>query len=152
MPRRKRKPQSEPQPEPPREVPGFSALSRGLVQKRPYPQTIYLLDGDDTSGIAGTLEPSGDYRPLIPMPCPRPTEWWDDRLKRKVSGVCSWDGTIQGSLDLGPKGGPHKRLWDASLTGEWPNHPETLDPIGNRTKDIASSYHEHQSTKEENFL
>lgn len=147
MPRRRKRHTPDPVPEPSRDVPGFSSLSRGLVQPRPYPIQIYMLDGDDTSGIAGTLNPSGEYRPLVPMPCPHPIEWWDDNLKRKIAGICSWDGTNQGSLELGPTGGPHRRTWDCSLTGEWPNHTETLDPIKESSrKDITTSY---RQTKEE---
>lgn len=128
-------------------------MCSGRQQALPYPVNIYALEGDDTSGIVGTLHPDGTYQPLPVNPCPRPTEWWDDRVKRKIAGVCNWDGTAHGSLELGPKGGPHRRRWDSSLTGEWPNHPETLDPIGNRSKDITHSYREHQqAVKEENLF
>jgi len=90
----------------------------------PYPVTVYTVDGDDTSGIAGMLFPSGEF---IPVPGPRRHDvWaWDEHLGRRVNlGRAVWTGSVAGSINPngrdGDKEGPiNRREWDASLGGDW---------------------------------
>jgi hypothetical protein len=110
-------------PDPPRIIYGLESVFLNEVPRHPYPINIYNLDGDDTSGIAGTLHPDGTFAPLKVMPAPQPTRWWEDSVATFIYGVNSWNSCVAGGIELGAKGEPHKRLYDGSLVGEWPNHP-----------------------------
>lgn len=113
-----------------------------------YPTTIYNLKGDDTSGVAGLLYPTGEFLPTVP---PRKTaDYWefDETLKYEqvpgelneagtgprvignswTSGEVLWDGSVVGALNLDALDGeetdlhrtPVKRRERCdNLTGEW---------------------------------
>jgi hypothetical protein len=103
-------------------VPGLITVSSGW--RPPYPMTVYALEGDDSSGIVGSIQPDGTFTPYQPNPSPRPVRYWDDDLARFVTGTCVWDGSQTGSVELGAEStDPHRRLFDTSLLGEWPLHP-----------------------------
>jgi hypothetical protein len=61
-------------------VVGLADVDAGF--KPLYPVTVYQLSGDDTSGIAGLLMPSGDFLPVPEAP-PRIQRYWefDETLK-----------------------------------------------------------------------
>jgi hypothetical protein len=119
-----------------RPVPGLGALHAGLLPK-PYPINIYMIDGDDTSGIAGTLFPDGTFKPLSTERTPRPVRWWDEDSKQWIDGICSWDGCVNGSLELGMDGDtPHRRVDDPNdLLGQWPLEPPRPTPVSDMHKE-----------------
>jgi len=113
-------------------VPGVAGLLLKQVDPRLYPINIYQIDGQKQSGIAGTLYPDGQFVPLprtgvqltLERTGHRPeTWWWDERTAKFAGGELVWDSTIHGSIELSPVGGPHKRMWDGSITGPWPTNP-----------------------------
>lgn len=127
-----------------RPVPGLGGLLVGTVKPAPYPINIYNIDDDSSSGIAGTLHPDGtmDVLPVesagrarheqLPPPT---TRYWDDVCACFRTGEVVWDGIVAGSIDhsADPEQ-PNRRLWDASITGEWPNHPPKAEKLVNPEK------------------
>lgn len=127
-----------------RPVPGIPGLLLGLVKPSPYPINIYNLDDDSVSGLAGTLFPDGTFVPLpstgVGLTLSRtgafPTNlYWEDRAQQFVTGWVVWDSTVNDSLDhaVGPHGS-HRRVWDASILGDWPNHPPRAGRVVNPEK------------------
>lgn len=142
---------------PVREVLGIMDLgtSRGRVA---YPTTVYQTSGDDTSGIAGIIYPSGEFVAVEP---PRKTQrFWefDETLTYEkvegelneaglprvrgnswTSGEVVWDGSVGGSIDTlaedGDGNGPvNVRVYDATIMGDWPeNKGELWKAIGRGT-------------------
>ena len=126
------------------DVLGLAQVRRGAQVL--YPTTVYQLEGDDTSGIAGMLMPDGTFHAVQP-PAKTARYWEPDETLRyiKVEGELNelgtgpriiadswtegevvWDGSVAGSITTaGVVGeGPiqlvvNRRTYDASLGGEW---------------------------------
>lgn len=113
-------------------VPGIPSLLMGMVPAKPYPINIYNLDGRKESGLAGTLEPDGTFRPLPARNIPRGGEHFDEQLKRKVPHTIVWDGVVTGCVQfsIDPEE-PARRLCDGSVIGPWPLHPPKPDRVVN---------------------
>lgn len=100
-------------------VPGLADIAEGF---RPlYPMTVYVISGDDASGIAGMVYPSGGFLPT-PAPTRTAAYWGDDFVRRTVP--VKWQGSVAGSINLLAEDGDgepaRKRDWDASLhDGPW---------------------------------
>lgn len=123
-------------------VPGLGMVKQGLEVL--FPTTIYQLDGDDTSGVAGILYPDGTFLAAADTNINQLTIGWNsekivsvpvndkgERLvseasRKEVVGAIYWDGVAKGSLLLGEDGFPHERDADyLSITGEWPDKAPT---------------------------
>ena len=91
-----------------------------------YPVTVYQLSGDDTSGIAGLLFPSGEFRPV---PTPRTiADYWefDETLKyEQVPGELTPEGTPRVVGNSWTTGEVH---WDG-CAGVITNHVEMVTDI-----------------------
>jgi hypothetical protein len=121
-----------------RPVPGVGSLLLNQVEPRLYPINIYEKDDESASGLAGTLLPDGTFVPLPATGVRRHLErtgrypetvYWDEVVARKVPGYIVWDGAVNGSIQHGVGKTPTRRMWDGSITGEWPNHPPRAERI-----------------------
>jgi hypothetical protein len=128
-----------------RPVPGIGALLTGTLKPKPYPFNFYFIDDESYSGIAGTLHPDGRVA-MLPwhgsagdarhnkQPAPK-TRYWEDACACFREGGLVWDGVVAGSIEHGDSfDEPHRRLWDASITGDWPNHPPRAEKLVNPEK------------------
>jgi hypothetical protein len=106
-------------------VPGLPSLLLGLARPKPYPINIYNLDGRKESGIAGTLEPDGRFRPLPGRNLPRLSEGFDEQVKAKVPHTVVWDSVVSGCVEFitDPDEPLLRRTCDGSVTGPWPVNP-----------------------------
>jgi hypothetical protein len=124
-----------------REVLGVEDVEKGV--RVAYPTTIYNLSGDDTSGIAGLLYPSGEFAQATEPPTTQ--RYWEHEetlryvqvegelneagLPRVVGdswreGEVVWSGDVAGSIEPNAEevyeNQPvHKRTFDASLGSDW---------------------------------
>jgi hypothetical protein len=111
-------------------VPGMPGLLMGLVFPKPYPINIYNFDGRKESGLAGTLEPDGTFRPLPTRNIPRGGEHWDEEVKAFLPHTVVWDGVVTGCVDLSlDPDEPSRRTCDGSVIGPWPLHPPKPDRL-----------------------
>lgn len=113
---------------------------------KPYPVNLYMVEGDSGSGIAGTLEPSGVFRPLPNVLVPQDSEYWCDMFVHPDTGKLAagfvestvvWNGCVAHSIKDGVDGDgdPCKvRGENGSLLGEWPIHAPRHDRAVNPVK------------------
>lgn len=122
--------------EPPRIIYGLSDVEENNVPALGYPINIYNLSGDDTSGIAGTLYPSGEFKLLPVLPAPQPVSWWDEKCACFLHGTTTWNGNVGGGIQVGnpAEGEPHRRLYDGTLLGDWPLNPPRPEKLVNPEK------------------
>lgn len=124
---------------------GIGGILTGTARPKPYPFNFYFIDDESHSGIAGTLYPDGRVE-MLPwtgsvgdrrhqnLPAPT-TRYWEDQCACFRTGELVWDGVVAGSIEHGDAfDEPHRRLWDASITGDWPNHPPKADRLVNPEK------------------
>lgn len=128
-----------------RAVPGLSDVQQGIQVN--VPTTVYNTSGDDASGVAGVLMPSGEFVQASSSKVNRLTKFWefDETLRyvTKVEGDTKrvvgdswrgaqvvWDGVVNGSISQASLDGADeddsqsravvkRRQWDTSLTGDW---------------------------------
>lgn len=79
---------------------------------KPYGQTLYAIDDDDTSGIVGSVDPGGTVKAHQPQPCPAPVRYWDEATASWMVATSVWNGINTGTVQLGRKGQPHRRTED----------------------------------------
>jgi hypothetical protein len=113
------------------------------IRPQPYPFNVFY-EPVSWSGVLGTFYPDGRFelldtdtvemRKFAKQP-PKRTRFWSDSLATFVEGELVWDGAVNGGIEIpdDPEK-PMRRLWDASITGPWPNHPPRAERIVNPEK------------------
>lgn len=139
---------------------GLASVRRG--ERVLYPTTVYQMEGDETSGVAGMLMPDGEF---IEAPKPRTTAryWEHEETLRYVqvegelnesgtgprvvgdswtSGEVVWNGSVAGAINPSAKDGDetdairlvvNRRERESSLCGEWATNGELWRAMGRGT-------------------
>ncbi len=109
-------------------VVGYEDVKAGY---RPlYPVTVYLLGGDDTSGIVGLLFPSGEFIPTLEAKTSTPYWEFTETLKyEKVPGEVTPEGTPRVKGNSWTEG---EVLWDG-VAGEIEPHVDMFTEVEVKT-------------------
>ncbi len=129
-----------------RPVPGIGMLTLGLVTPKPYPINIYNLDNDSSSGILGTLYPDNTFVALPSRQPGRISRAWNEGTKAFENHEVVWDGVVAGSIELSIDG-PHRRTFDASVTGPWPINAPRPERLVNPEKARAAAQEAEESSR-----